>query len=108
MCLSVNTILCLSKNSSGANYVISTFAHVLSFECRAVLWTFECRAAAYCGLLIADKFFILSWKLVLMAFKNLADVPGNVYDFVYEQRCSLAAYYLQWFPLRFSKRGQCI
>ena len=33
------------KNSPVANDVISLFIHVLSFECCAILWTFECRGS---------------------------------------------------------------
>jgi len=33
------------KNCSGANDVMSMFVHVLSFECCALLQTFECRGS---------------------------------------------------------------
>ena len=43
MYLSVDTSLAPSpqKNSSGANDVISTFVHMLSFECDVILRTFR-------------------------------------------------------------------
>jgi len=44
------------KNSSGANDVISTFVHVLSFDCFAILWTFECRGSLLWT--VAVKLFI--------------------------------------------------
>ena len=43
----VDTSLGPEKNSSGTNDVISMFVHVLSFDCYAILRTFECRGSLY-------------------------------------------------------------
>jgi len=44
-----------SKKYSGTNDVISMFVHVLSFECCAILRTFECRGSLLWT--VADKLF---------------------------------------------------
>ena len=43
----VDTSLAPEKNSSETNDVISMFVHVLSFDCYAILRTFECRGSLY-------------------------------------------------------------
>ena len=77
------------KNSSRANDVISMFVHALSFDCYAILRTFEWT--------VADKLFILSLKSVIMTFKSLADMSSrNMHEFYYEQKavvCRLRVVY---------------
>ena len=67
------------------------FVHVLSFECCAILRTFECRGSLLWAVR-ADKLFILSSKSVLMEFQNLADMSSrHVHDLLQTESCSLAA-----------------
>ena len=76
MYLSLDVNLCppppppLQKISLGANDGISILVHVLSFECCAMLRTFECRDSLLWT--VADRLFIQSLKSVLTGFKILA------------------------------------
>ena len=51
----------LPKNSLGLNDVISMFIHVLSFECCAIMQTFECRGSL--SWTVADEMFSLKFEV---------------------------------------------